>query len=413
MNVLVVLNYQREIPPFMLTELRYAAQEFDKVIYVTRELQNNNFYLIHDENVFMKEIKKSNRFLSLLKLPILFFRKEIRREAIQVILHKRNIFQYFQYLGKELYCSQNLYHAAHPVIDELFRQGANITIEAAWFDVSAYASAKLKEKYSSIQAVSFAHAFEINPKVSGFVGYSCDEYKLNELDDVYFIAKGMREIYKSALPQWITYNAQKLHVRYLGNTRYFKLSENRRKNQSTVICSCSSMVDLKRIQIIIETLALWSGSPIMWIHLGGGPLMDELTKLSKEKLDGKVNVQYNFMGKLENIDVHKFYRDNYVDLFLNVSESEGLPVSIMEAISYGIPAMATDVGATREVVRNNELLLPADVTPEILLERLSWFVKLSISEREKMGREVMNIWEENFNADITGKKYYDNLVRMK
>ncbi|NCO54621.1 MAG: glycosyltransferase, partial [Bacteroidetes bacterium] len=42
-----------------------------------------------------------------------------------------------------------------------------------------------------------------------------------------------------------------------------------------------------------------------------------------------------------------------VDLFINVSESEGIPVSIMEALSAGIPVIATNVGGTNEIVNND------------------------------------------------------------
>ena len=40
----------------------------------------------------------------------------------------------------------------------------------------------------------------------------------------------------------------------------------------------------------------------------------------------------------------------HIDLFINTSSSEGVPVSIMEALSVGIPIIATDVGGTKEIV---------------------------------------------------------------
>lgn len=42
--------------------------------------------------------------------------------------------------------------------------------------------------------------------------------------------------------------------------------------------------------------------------------------------------------------VYDFYRNNDVDVFVNLSESEGIPVSIIETISFGVPVVATDVG---------------------------------------------------------------------
>ena len=58
------------------------------------------------------------------------------------------------------------------------------------------------------------------------------------------------------------------------------------------------------------------------------------------------------MGAIQNVEVYKYYNEHCADLFINVSSSEGLPVSIMEAISFGIPVIATDVGGTGEIVKN-------------------------------------------------------------
>jgi len=42
------------------------------------------------------------------------------------------------------------------------------------------------------------------------------------------------------------------------------------------------------------------------------------------------------------------------DVFVNPSYSEGLPTSVMEAASMGVPIIATDVGGTREIIKHNQ-----------------------------------------------------------
>lgn len=413
MKVLVTLNYQREIPPFMLTELHYAAKEFDRVVYITRELENDNSFLIQEKNVSVQEIKKTDRLISLLKLPFLFLRKEIRHEVMQAVRHRSVPPKYVYHLGKELYCTQNLYHAAEPIVKSLIEQKEDIVVQATWFDVSAYAASRIKEKYPQAKTVSFAHSFEIDPAKSFYIGFACDDYKLQKLDRVYFIAKEMVAIYKEALPKWINYDTDKMKVRYLGSVRYYWPIAPEKDRKSFTICTCSGMTKVKRVQIVIRTLALWQGNKIHWVHLGGGPLMEQLRQLAEEKLGKKQNVTYEFTGKLENIEVHKFYRDHYIDLFLNVSESEGLPVSIMEAMSYGIPTMATDVGATREVVQKKEMLLPKDITPEKLIRRIGWFHALPQSEQLAYRNECRAVWEKQFDAAKIATKYYKELGRAK
>ena len=48
---------------------------------------------------------------------------------------------------------------------------------------------------------------------------------------------------------------------------------------------------------------------------------------------------------------------NYIDALINVSESEGLPFSMMEAISFGIPVIGTNVGGVKEIINNDTGIL--------------------------------------------------------
>ena len=52
------------------------------------------------------------------------------------------------------------------------------------------------------------------------------------------------------------------------------------------------------------------------------------------------------------------------DLFMNVSSSEWLPVSIMEAFSFVIPALVTAVGGNPEIVQEGAGIL-LDENPSI------------------------------------------------
>lgn len=63
--------------------------------------------------------------------------------------------------------------------------------------------------------------------------------------------------------------------------------------------------------------------------------------------------------------VMKYYATHEIDWFMLLSTSEGLPVSILEAMSFGVPVIATDVGGVSEAVDDETgLLLPVDVEKE-------------------------------------------------
>jgi glycosyltransferase involved in cell wall biosynthesis len=101
--------------------------------------------------------------------------------------------------------------------------------------------------------------------------------------------------------------------------------------------------------------------------------------------------------------VPRFYSNNPVDLFLNVSESEGIPVSIMEAMAAGIPVIATDVGGSAEIVDDSVgTIVPADTTAESLAKSIATFRDIprarSLEMREACRRRIERDYDQSRNA---------------
>ncbi|MBZ0300460.1 MAG: glycosyltransferase, partial [Anaerolineae bacterium] len=118
------------------------------------------------------------------------------------------------------------------------------------------------------------------------------------------------------------------------------------------VVSVSSLRPVKQVGLLIEALAQLAGQKparsIEWHHLGDGALRDVLEQQAHQVLDGKI--AWTFHGQVDNARIFDFYREYAPHVFINVSRSEGVPVSIMEAQSCGIPVIATDVGGTHEIV---------------------------------------------------------------
>jgi glycosyltransferase involved in cell wall biosynthesis len=57
-----------------------------------------------------------------------------------------------------------------------------------------------------------------------------------------------------------------------------------------------------------------------------------------------------FLGQLPHDDVIRFYRTKVVSCTVLASLIEGIPVSLMEAMSYGVPVVATAVGGVPELL---------------------------------------------------------------
>lgn len=136
--------------------------------------------------------------------------------------------------------------------------------------------------------------------------------------------------------------------------------------------------------------------------------MEKIKSLSK-KLSN--NIKVNFKGNVSNQILMKEYKDNCYDWFINVSTSEGIPVSIMEAMSFGIPCIATDVGGTSEIVDNkNGFLIDKDISNKKLAELIYYIYELSYEEYIQYRFSARNTWLNKYNSDKNYKKFVSELI---
>lgn len=175
-------------------------------------------------------------------------------------------------------------------------------------------------------------------------------------------------------------------------------------NESIVnIVSCSSLWPLKRVDLILRSVTLLANKyhvDVFWTHIGGDGIN---LQMLKEKAEDMVSdkFHYNLLGSLKHTDVLEYYRIHSCDLFVNLSAIEGVPVSIMEAISFGIPTIATNVGGTADIVvsqQTGELVsaMPsedevADTLYKVLNNRRCYHPKV--------------FWDKYYNAEKNYQKF--------
>lgn len=168
------------------------------------------------------------------------------------------------------------------------------------------------------------------------------------------------------------------------------------------ILSVSNVVPVKRVPLILKSLLQIKDKPIHWTHIGGGKDFNALKKLVQQLPE---NLTVDLTGAISNEEVIRYYHSHPVDLFINVSSSEGLPVSIMEAISFGIPVIATNVGGTNEIVTpESGVLLQTDFKSEELARQIIQVYK------NKQQFHPRRLWEEKFNAEKNYPYFIDNIL---
>ena len=93
---------------------------------------------------------------------------------------------------------------------------------------------------------------------------------------------------------------------------------------------------------------------------------------------------------------HQELRSGNHDVFINLSRSEGAPVSLMEAQCVGMPVVATGVGGTPEVApaQFNELVSPDDG-----ISTLAQAILRAYARPPAEGAARRNHWARNYRAD--------------
>jgi len=100
------------------------------------------------------------------------------------------------------------------------------------------------------------------------------------------------------------------------------------------------------------------------------------------------------------------------DVFILPSYAEGMPMSILEAMSYSIPVISTFVGGIPELVSDGEsgfLITPGDL--DTLYQRLALLVQ-NDKLRKEFGLKASQIVKSKHNIDIVSRKIdtiYNNL----
>ncbi len=145
------------------------------------------------------------------------------------------------------------------------------------------------------------------------------------------------------------------------------------------------------------------------INLYGDGNIEEFKKLVIDNnLQDKIIIKGWISGE-EKIEVFK----NSNALILP-SYNEGLPISILEAMAYGMPVISTPVGGIPEAVENGFngfLIQPGDF--KALAERID-ILASDEQLRENMGKESYRIAKEKFDIKVITKQLeeiYDNLLK--
>lgn len=377
--------------PYLNNELPILCQAFKKVVIVTSNSAGSHIDL--PGNVEVVTINEMNDRVSKEKLffRFIFFIASVMGREFVNAKSKSFFINRFRLTLSEFLVA--LIHAEKIKL-LLKKETLPVIHYSFWMNEFPLCLSILKQKKIIEDYFFRVHGFDLyeERRENNYIPFRERNYKYSS--GVFAISKmGLNYI-----KERFTYS-EKASQSYLGTKDH---GNNPFSDKKFTIVSCSNIIPLKRLDLLAKAILLLDFE-MEWYHFGTGP-EDEIEKISQFTSKYPSTIGVNFVGQVTQEQLFDFYKTTSVSVFINVSETEGLPVSIMEAISFGIPALGTDVGGNSEIVNSNTgWLLPSNITEEELANKIKEFKNSSLNT-ESFRSSAKDYWKEKFSAE---KNYVD------
>jgi glycosyltransferase involved in cell wall biosynthesis len=395
--------------PFLETESRYY-RNFDKVIFIP--LLNSKIFLARKiEHPNYTILEKGSIIRTFFLLINIIFSSFFLKEFILLLKKKKFIIRSLLHLVLFIFNSSYLM-SKFSLNKKIFNGFDKVYIYSYWFHLTAFSGYLLKRDFlHNAILISRAHRFDVYEEANKINYIPLRSYLLEKYDRIFFISEDAKKYFEK---KYNDHYFEKYFVSKLGVLNSYKSTNSKSSDiqeinkNSLFVLSCSRMTDIKRIDKILDIVSNYD-KKIHWVHIGDGPLYKNIFK--KASLIKSINFSFELLGNLTNDKVRAFYLNNKIDFFINLSDSEGIPVSIMEAISFSIPVIATDVGGTSEIVIDNVTgkLLSKNFTSGEIYTFFDKFL-LNIDFVYSLKKSCFNFFERNFNADTNYRKFIKEIL---
>jgi colanic acid/amylovoran biosynthesis glycosyltransferase len=272
-----------------------------------------------------------------------------------------------------------------------------------WMIKGAYAAARLKEIYGC-RAISRAHGADLYESRETKPYQPLRRWLLRTLDGV----RPVSEAGRAHLVERYGF-ADKVRVAHLGTRDYGVRTLVGVTGEVFTVVSVSNLIPLKRVPLLLDGLGRIEDRPVRWVHFGEG---EERDRLERAKATLPPNVDMELRGQVTHEALVAFFQETDVHLFVNLSVTEGIPVSIMEAMSFGVPVLATDVGGTCELVKDGVegRLLPKDVDARRVEAGIRSFLDMERTAYDEYRVRARAAWEKGFSAAKNYPAFYRDLT---
>ena len=279
------------------------------------------------------------------------------------------------------------------------------TLVYSWWSVPEALGVAEELMSSGVPMVTRMHGYDLYAERDRLNFIPFQRQLIDSVSKVYSASQAGEHYLRSRYPDL----SDKVSYAYLGVDAAPGISQSSNDGILRVV-SCSSLLPVKRVDLLVDALLILRarGVKFEWTHIGDGPDKQDLIAQASPLGD-----QAHFLGELPHDQVRAWLARNPVDVFCNVSESEGLPVTLMEAASCGIPLFATDVGGNNEIVDESVgRLIPGSAGPDLVADMLSDMAGQSETTKHGWRRRSAQRWASSFDAERNYEKFAEELLNV-
>ena len=389
---------------FLKNEIPLLIPNFEQIILVPKSTKGEKINLpkgiILDETLAIY-LNNRRRYKKI-------FKRMVYYNIIVEIINKPQILFKFKFLYKYL-----KYLIEMCLVNDWFNKSKyyknhNILIYTYWF-TSITSNFALNDKYHKI--ITRVHGIDLyEERNDGYIPMR--KGTLAKLDRVYCVSEASKNYLSEKYPEY----SSKYRVARLGVKKTSVNVLPRKKDHIFRVVSCSSLIPIKRVDLIIEGIYKFAEEnkniKIIYQHFGDGILREKIKNIIiANKLS---NLTISLEGYVENERLLEFYANNYVDVFINLSSSEGgCPVTMQEAQCFGIPCIGTNVGGIPEIIKDNTgILLPVDISLTEVSDALKKILDMDTQTTEKYRKSSHLNWKYHFNSEVNFNKFIREIVQI-
>lgn len=407
--------------PFLENELKIISSLFDEIHILATEHRTVTpksssdfpFYLpdnarVHklDTRLSFKEKYLSNEIFDL----------KMYWEAFHILknnLRQKLTFYKFKLISSYLKKARKYCETVSDIVSLTSRDGDIRLFYSYWLTEYTLGNIYLKKKFRNSYAISRAHGWDVYFERNREAYLPFRKFFIQNLDAIFFISEHGR---KYLTDKYRFANPINLYTARLGTQKIHPASISLPSDPDALsILTLSFIVSVKRLDLAVAAIenVLKTGIKVKWTHIGGGS--DVLQKNFLDSTFALVkkynNFIFEFKGNQSKGAIRNILESQYFDILLNTSDYEGLPVSMMEAMSAGIPCIGRDVGGVNEIIEDghNGFLSTNSGTAENISDLILKYYHLPNEEKRRLHNNAYSTWKEKFNSDKNYEYFFESL----